>query len=134
PFPASWRNPFRRNPIDAGAILVGAGAPPPGTHGHNHGPDRSRLSFSNYGAAIDVQGWGREVTSCGYGDLQGGPDQDFWYTDQFGGTSSASPIVVGALGCLQGILRKKNLPPLPPERARQLLRDTASPQDTSPDS
>ena len=34
-----------------------------------HGPDRSRLDFSNFGKAVDVQGWGREVTTCGYGDL-----------------------------------------------------------------
>ena len=53
---------------------------------------------------VDAQGWGREVTTTGYGDLQGGPDEDVWYTDQFSGTSSASPIVVGALGCVQGML------------------------------
>jgi hypothetical protein len=43
-----------------------------------HGPDRSRLDFSNFGKAVDVQGWGREVTTCGYGDLQGGNNEDFW--------------------------------------------------------
>ena len=48
---------------------------PPGTHGRNHGADRSRLDFSNYGALIDAQGWGREVTTCGYGDLQGGANE-----------------------------------------------------------
>ena len=96
-FPANWSNPFRRGGRDSGAILVGAGAPPPGTHGRNvHGPDRSRLDFSNYGSAVDVQGWSREVTTCGYGDLQGG-SEDHWYTDQFSGTSSASPMVVGTL-------------------------------------
>ncbi|NTU86261.1 MAG: S8 family serine peptidase, partial [Chloroflexales bacterium] len=90
-FPASWTNPFNRANRDSGAILVGAGAPPPGTHGNDHGPDRSRLGFSNYGALIDAQGWGREVTTCGYGDLQGPVGQeDLWYTDRFSGTSSAS--------------------------------------------
>ena len=76
PFPAAWRNPFRRTAFDSGAILVGAGAPPPNTHGRDWGPDRSRLDFSNWGAAVDAQGWGREVTTCGYGDLQGGTNQD----------------------------------------------------------
>jgi Subtilase family len=80
-FPASWTNPFTRANRDSGAILVGAGAPPPGTHGRDHGPDRSRLDFSNYGALIDAQGWGREVTTAGYGDLQGGSNEDEWYTD-----------------------------------------------------
>ena len=92
-FPSTWVNPFRRAP-DSGAVIVGAGAPPPNTHGRDHGPDRSRLDFSNYGACVDTQGWGREVTSCGYGDLQGGSNEDLWYTDIFSGTSSASPIQV----------------------------------------
>jgi hypothetical protein len=124
-FSSSWRNPFRRNPIDSGSILVGAGAPPPGTHGQNHGPDRSRLSFSNYGQCVDVQGWGAEVTTTGYGNLpgQGGRDEDHWYTDGFNGTSSASPVVVGTLGCVQGVLRAKGVSPLTPARARTLLRD-----------
>jgi hypothetical protein len=127
-FPASWRNPFNRANRDSGAILVGAGAPPPNTHGRDWGPDRSRLDFSNYGASIDAQGWGREVTSTGYGDLQGGTSHDQWYTDQFSGTSSASPIVVGTLGCVQGALRAAGRIPLTPARARDLLRTTGSPQ------
>jgi hypothetical protein len=131
-FPASWTNPFNRNNRDSGAIVVGAGAPPEGTHGRNHGPDRSRLSFSNYGSLIDAQGWGREVTSCGYGDLQGGSSEDLWYTDQFSGTSSASPIVVGALGCVQGALKAIGRIPLSPARARELLRATGSPQQDAP--
>ena len=132
-FPATWSNPFRRRSgRDSGAIVVGAGAPPPGTHGRNHGPDRSRLDFSNYGALLDSQGWGREVTTTGYGDLQGGTFEDRWYTDTFSGTSSASPIVVGALGCVQGALRARNRPLLTPATARQLLRATGSPQLDAP--
>jgi hypothetical protein len=131
-FPADWRNPFNRNLRDSGAVLVGAGAPPPGTHGRNWGPDRSRLDFSNYGSAVDVQGWGREVTTAGYGDLQGGGSEDLWYTDTFSGTSSASPIVVGALGCVQGVLRAAGRIPLSPARARQLLRASGSPQQDAP--
>jgi len=127
-FPSSWRNPFNRRLADSGAVLVGAGAPPPGTHGRNHGPDRSRLGFSNYGSAVDAQGWGREVTTAGYGDLQGGSNEDLWYTDRFSGTSSASPIVVGALACVQGALKARRRPVLSPARARSLLRSTGSPQ------
>ncbi len=132
-FPANWTNPFNRVNRDSGAIVVGAGAPPPGTHGRNTwGPDRSRLDFSNYGSVIDAQGWGREVTTCGYGDLQGGSNEDFWYTDQFSGTSSASPILVGAIGCIQGVLRARSKPPLTPARVRQCLRTTGSPQQDAP--
>lgn len=131
-FPASWSNPFRRGTRDSGAILVGAGAPPPGTHGRDWGPDRSRLDFSNFGSAVDAQGWGREVTTTGYGDLQGGVTEDTWYTDQFSGTSSASPIVVGALGCVQGNLRSSGGTPLTPAAARSLLRTTGSVQQDAP--
>jgi subtilisin family serine protease len=139
PFPSGWHNPFKRNPIDSGAILVGAGNPPAGTHGRNTQPnsgeiyvDRARCSFSNYGALIDAQGWGWEVTSCGYGDLQGGTIENFWYTDQFSGTSSASPILVGTIGCIQGILKVAGKAALTPAEARGLLRTTGSPQQDAP--
>ncbi len=131
-FPASWTNPFNRANRDSGAIVVGAGAPPPGTHGVSWGADRSRLDFSNYGALIDAQGWGREVTSTGYGDLQGGGDARIWYTNRFSGTSSASPIVVGVLGALQGALRAAGKTPMTPATARAWLRATGSPQQDEP--
>lgn len=131
-FPATWTNPFNRANRDSGSIVVGAGAPPPGTHGRDWGPDRSRLDFSNYGSIFDAQCWGREVTSCGYGDLQGGSNEDFWYTDRFSGTSSASPIVVGALACVQGVLRAQNKPLFTPASARNCLRTTGSPQQDAP--
>jgi hypothetical protein len=131
-FPVSWKNPFNLANPQSGAIIVGAGAPPPGTHGRDHGPDRSRLAFSNYGARVDVQGWGREVTTAGYGDLQGGANEDLWYTDTFSGTSSASPVVVGAVACMQGALRAANRPLLTPASTRTILRNTGSPQTDAP--
>jgi subtilisin family serine protease len=132
-FPPAWTNPFNRSNRDCKAIVVGAGAPPPGTHGRNHGPDRSRLDFSNYGALVDAQGWGREVTTCGYGDLQGPAGQEnLWYTDTFSGTSSASPIVVGAIACYQGYRKAKGQPILSPLQMRNKLRTTGSPQTDAP--
>lgn len=138
-FPASWKNPFNPANPSSGAVVVGAGMPPSGTHGRNRQPDwgdvyadRGRCFFSNYGARVDAQGWGWEVTSTGYGDLQGGSDRNQWYTDQFSGTSSASPIVVGALACMQGILRAHGRITLSPARAIELLRATGSPQQDGP--
>ncbi|WP_158860088.1 S8 family peptidase [Lunatibacter salilacus] len=138
-FPASWKNPFNPANPSSGAVVVGAGMPPAGTHGRNRQPgwgdvyaDRGRCYFSNYGARIDAQGWGWEVTTTGYGDLQGGSDRNEWYTDQFSGTSSASPIIVGALACVQGVLRAQRRIPLSPARAIQLLRSTGSPQQDGP--
>lgn len=136
-FPASWRNPFDAANPSSQAVVVGAGAPPPGTHGRDHGPDRSRLAFSNFGSRVDAQGWGREVTTTGGrgynpGDLQGGSDETLWYTDTFSGTSSASPIVVGALASIQGILAARGLARLTPAGAISILRATGSPQMDAP--
>lgn len=130
-FPSSWRNPFRRTAgHDSGCVIVGAGAPPPGTNGGNWGADRSRLGFSNYGSCVDTQGWGQGVTTCGYGRITGtNPDnKNEWYTNFFNGTSSASPIVTGAVACLQGIQKAAGRALLTPRRMRELLRATGSPQ------
>lgn len=127
-FPADWSNPFARAAHDSGTILVGGGSPPANTHGRTWTTDRARLDFSNYGSAVDAQGWGREVTSSGYGDLQGGSDRNKWYTDMFSGTSSASPIVTGVVGCIQGVRRAAKLAPLTPSDVRNIFRTTGSPQ------
>lgn len=124
-FPETWKNPFR-GAVDSGAIVVGAGAPPGGLFG----ADRSRLDFSNFGSRIDCQGWGRGVVTTGYGDLYGGTDDAFRtvaYTATFSGTSSASPMVTGAVACLQGVARQRGSQ-LDPSRVRDLLRATGSPQ------
>lgn len=128
-FPSNWRNPFS-GAVDSGAVLVGAGAPPSGFFG----PDRSRLDFSNWGARVDCQGWGRGVVSTGYGDYyrdtQDGLDENYWYTREFSGTSSASPIVTGVVACLQGIAKAVGRR-LTPVEIRAALRATGSPQEAS---
>jgi hypothetical protein len=141
-FPATWRNPFNPANPSSGAVMVGAGNPPSGTFGRtSYGGDvlvdRARCNFSNYGSRVDAQGWGWLVATTGYGDLQGAPpppdsNKNQWYTDEFSGTSSASPIVVGALACVQGVLRAKGRIPLSPARCRELLRATGSPQQDGP--
>lgn len=136
-FPSWWKNPFRLQNPSSGAVVVGAGSPPSGTHGRTTSPwnlpyvDRARCGFSNWGARVDAQGWGWEVTTGGYGDLQGG-SKNRWYTDTFSGTSSASPVVVGALACTQGVLNARNMPLMSSHRARTLLRSTGSPQQAAP--
>ena len=140
-FPRTWKNPFGRatDESDSGSILVGAGAPPAEPHGKgikpakDYGPERSRLEFSNFGSMVDVQAWGHEVTTCGYGSLQGGVrEENRWYTDDFRGTSSAAPIVAGVLACVQGVLRAKGTSPLTPAEARKLLRSTGWAQADRP--
>ncbi len=108
---------------DSGAILVGAGASPGGST-----TDRSRLGTSNYGATVDLQGWGEHVTTLGYSDLYsaGGPNE--WYTAVFAGTSSASGLVTVACAQLQSIHRALTGHPMAPETLRDRLRATGSPQ------
>jgi hypothetical protein len=122
---------------DSGAVVVGAGVPPT-----NHfdfdgnyqsiGVPRSRIWFSNYGKIVSVQGWGWHVTTLGYGDAQGGSSENRWYTLRFSGTSSASPIVTGAVACLQGRAKAKNGAPLTPAKVRQILMKTGTPQQPGP--
>jgi hypothetical protein len=122
---------------DSGAIVVGAGVPPTNHFDFDNAYDpigvpRSRIWFSNYGSIVNVQGWGWHVTTLGYGDAQGGQTQKTWYTLRFSGTSSASPIVTGAVACLQGRAKAKNGAPLAPAAVRQLLMNTGTPQEPGP--
>ena len=96
------------------------------------GVPRSRIFFSNYGKIVNVQGWGWHVTSLGYGDAQGGASENTWYTLRFSGTSSASPIVTGAVACLQGRARAKNGAPMTPKKVRDILMTTGTPQQAGP--
>ena len=127
---------------DSGAIVVGAGIPPTnffdyhgfgaGTSYTKIGVPRSRIWFSNYGRIVNVHGWGWHVTTCGYGDAQGGASENRWYTHRFSGTSSASPIVTGAVAVLQGISKVRNGGPLTPAKVRAILMLTGTPQVPGP--
>jgi hypothetical protein len=128
---------------DSGAIVVGAGIPPtnffdvdgfPGVGaGYSYiGVPRSRIWFSNHGRIVNVQGWGWHVTTTGYGDAQGGANENTWYTHRFSGTSSASPIVTGAVAVLQGIAKAKNGAPLTPAEVRKILMQSGTPQQAGP--
>jgi subtilisin family serine protease len=128
---------------DSGAIVVGAGVPPtnhidfdgwPGLFASydSLGVPRSRIWFSNHGKIVNVQGWGWHVTTLGYGDAQGGASENRWSTLRFSGTSSASPIVTGAVACLQGRAKAKNGAPLTPAKVRKILMKTGTPQQPGP--
>jgi subtilisin family serine protease len=128
---------------DSGAIVVGAGVPPSnnvdfdgfGAGFPSYAPlgvPRSRIFFSNYGKIVNVQGWGWHVATTGYGDAQGGASENNWYTLRFSGTSSASPIVTGAVACIQGRAKAKLGAPLSPAKVRQILMATGTPQQAGP--
>src|SRR5262249_39627001 len=97
---------------------------------------RSRLSFSNFGSRLDVQGWGENIVSTGgrhegepgYWDLRDDPDSGRCYTQSFGGTSGASPIVVGVLACIAGARNAAAKPLVSYSEIRQLFEETGGAQ------
>lgn len=127
---SSCRRKFDRSFRDSGAIIVGAGGAGEGAGWCN--THREKMWYSSYGSRVDVQGWGECVYSAGYGDLYSDPDdpndKNNWYTDSFSGTSSASPIVAGAVANIQGIATKAFGAPLDPLEVRSLLTRTGTPQ------
>jgi hypothetical protein len=111
-----YQGVFDRRVRDSGAILCGAGTPQ-GLTGE---------WFTNYGSRVDLEGWGSSVVTTGYGDLWNtGPDS--MYTAGFNGTSSATPIVTGAVASLQGQARSLFGEPLSPALAQEILSRTGSP-------
>ncbi|WP_049565205.1 S8 family serine peptidase [Streptomyces sp. SBT349] len=111
--------PWFRSGNSSGSILVGAGDS--GT--------RERLDFSNHGARFDLQGWGHGIVTTGYCTLYcGGDDPDAGYTDSFGGTSGAGPIVTVAVAAIQSYVTSTGQEPWTAERIRDVLVETGRPQ------
>ncbi len=109
---------------DSGCIIVGAVDSPRGPRA------RQRSWFSNYGSRIDAFGYGEDVVTTGYGDLFDGRlgNRLVSYTALFSGTSSATPIVAGAVANLVGIAKAKGMV-LTPGQIREALRATGTPQE-----
>jgi hypothetical protein len=121
-----------RTSFDTGAIMVGASDTALGT-----------VCSTNNGSRVDVQGWGTAIGTLGYGGnpSTGTPDPTLrangtdplqWYTTNFGGTSGASPIVVGAAALIQSTRTAAGLRLLTPLEMRSLLVATGTPQISGP--
>jgi hypothetical protein len=108
---------FTRSVRNSRALIVGAGS------SVNH----ARLSFSSHGSRVDVQGWGDSVMTTGYGDAFS-PEVRQLYTSGFSGTSSASPIVAGAVLAMQGVVKACGRPLLTPGQVRNALVSTGTRQ------
>lgn len=119
-----YGNRFNTSVRNSQAIMVGA----------SNAGDRVPACFSNNGNRVDVHGWGGGVVTIGYGDGPAAANpfnhtiiREF-YTMGFSGTSSASPIVTGAVASIQGTRRARGFTTLNPFDMRNLLRRTGSPQ------
>lgn len=103
---------------DSGAFMVGAGT---STTAH------SRLNFSTYGQRVNVQGWGVNVLTTGYGNyalLGNDPNQSY---TMFSGTSSATPVVASCVIALLSRAKQSNYN-LSPAEVRSILVSTGIPQ------
>lgn len=111
---------FDVNVRDSGAIIVGAGSSTQA---------QVKLSFTSRGSRVDCQGWGEAIYTAGYGWLfQAGTDDRQDYTQAFGGTSGASPIVTSAVTSLLGAMQAHGMTMPTPIQVRDALRVTGSPQ------
>ncbi|MBI4224482.1 MAG: S8 family serine peptidase [Deltaproteobacteria bacterium] len=124
---------------DSGAIMVGAA----------YGGTTNRASWSNCGERVDVYAWGSGVVTTSYPAGEGygwsGPAPhpymndpsrpETYYTNQFGGTSSASAIVAGAAALLQSYAKEAmgERKYLMPEQMRGLLAGSGVPAVTNSD-
>jgi hypothetical protein len=109
---------FNRAVRDSGAILVGA----------SEANTRAPACFTNFGGRVDLHGWGASVTTLGYDPYFVDSSEDQAYTFTFGGTSSAAPIVTGAVASLQGAALAARRAVLDPRMVRSLLAGTGTPQ------
>ncbi|MCY9523670.1 S8 family serine peptidase [Paenibacillus larvae] len=97
---------------DSGAIIVG---------GASSDVPHKRRKSSSYGSRVDVYAWGQNVTTT-YSDNDD-PSIKNLYRHTFNGTSSATPIIAGAVVNLQGIAKARLGRPFTPEEVRDLLSD-----------
>ncbi len=111
-----WQSMFDRSIRDCGAVVIGATA----------GASPVRASFSNWGSIVDVNSWGFNVMTTGYGDTFN-PDQWQRYTSTFGGTSSASAIITGVSVALLGAILEQQGGTLSPSELRDLFRQYGTP-------
>lgn len=132
---------------DSGAIVVGASQ-----------GDLTPDCFTNFGGRVNVHAWGRSIGTLGYATMlvmrrdpagnpvrdstgapifdevpnpalrAGGADPRQFYTRSFGGTSGASPIVVGSAALIQSTRSARGLDKLTPLQMRSLLVATGTPQ------
>jgi hypothetical protein len=107
--------------VDSGAIIVGAGEK----------NTRNKAVFSSYGSRVDVHAEGDwQIYTTGYGYKYNAEGENLWYTDQFSGTSGASPIVTGTALSLASMLWIYHGGIWDPLEMRDILRRDGTPQGT----
>jgi len=106
-------NPASADFRDSGAIVVTAA-----TSSAPH----TRMVWAPHGARVDTYAWGENVNTTSSNST----GSTTMYTSIFSGTSSASPIVTGAVLAIQGMCEAQLGFKLGPRQMRALLRDPAN--------
>lgn len=107
---------FPNGKADSGAIIVGAGAGK--ASGRKYcGRMGDRQDFSTHGSRVNSFAWGLCVVTTDAGTRS--------YTKNFSGTSSATPIVAGAVASISGVAKARGIN-LTPEQMRELISSTGT--------
>ncbi|CAO96329.1 S8 family serine peptidase [Erwinia tasmaniensis] len=118
----SFNGKFDRSKRDSGSVIAGAVDARTG----------ETAWFSDYGSAVGSASWGGDVTTT----YANGSGADLWdaphaqYTASFSGTSSANPIIAGAVAGLSGIAKQHGVT-ISPKEMRELLTETGTPLGSS---
>jgi subtilisin family serine protease len=118
----SYLGAFNLKRKDSGCILVAAVTLEPTNDSRGH----RKVQSSNFGSRIDAHGYGKNVATVGTGDLLD-DGNNTKYTRFFSGTSSATPIVAGAVAAISSIAKEKGLV-ISPKKMRKAIRQTGTPQ------
>lgn len=116
---------------DSGSILVGGGQSPAGS-----APRTWESGGSSYGSRVDLQGWYDGIVTASGGDYDGHyadlyyPNDDGRqaYTQSFGGTSGASPMIAAMAAVAQSVAIATTGEPWSPLDLRAALIATGTPQ------
>jgi len=110
---------------EADAILVGA----------CHSWDGKPHQYSNFNYRYRMlNAWGDSVATLGYGDLQDREGHDRDYTDNYTGTSSATPLVAGSLALIQAYAMEQHHLYLNTDQIHLLVMQSGYADATLPDS
>ncbi|MBK4995470.1 S8 family serine peptidase [Pseudomonas sp. S37] len=119
---SNWH--YFKNHGDAGAILVGA----------CHSYDGKPHAYSNHHYPYRMlNAWGDSVVTLSYSDLQDFPGDNRDYTYTYAGTSSATPMVCGALSLIQSYAMEQHHIYLNGNQMHQLVMASGYDDATLPD-
>lgn len=117
-----FQDMFNTDLQDSGAIWAGASL----------ADQRSPTCYSNSGSRVNLHAWGEQVATLLFlrDDEVALFDEglDRRYGPNFGGTSSAAPIIAACAASVQGQAGATILGPLSPLEVRSLLMETGQPQ------